>query len=163
MILPQLASGQTAPPIIIEAYKYHYNPEIRAFINDCREQSCVLGSKVSYILNPPQANPDFEQYRELHNDIRADLEKRAVESGMTVVMDEPQQERNETGTIFSSFREVRLADGRQIFSKTSVIYTELVTITLISTSPDRAAIESNARGFIFGLVSWSKVHLKRDQ
>ena len=59
--LTQPVLGQESPPVGIGGFHYRYVPENRVHMNFCREKPCVPGSKVSYILYPPEDNRDFDE------------------------------------------------------------------------------------------------------
>lgn len=154
-LAPQLALGQETPPVRIGAFEYQYATEHRIHMNFCRAQECVPGSKVSYILYPPVQNPDFEEYKQSQKAVLSALKKHAPKD-VTIIMGDPERVQNEIWTSFSSSRQARSADGQQTFTTTTLIYTKYAAISLISSSPDKEAVEGNASAFLVGLITWSQ-------
>lgn len=157
-LLPQLALSQENPPVRIGAFEYQYVPENRIHMNFCRVQECVPGSKVSYILYPPVQDPDFEEYKQSQKTVLSALKEHAPK-GVTIIVGEPKRVQNEIWTSFSTSRETRSADGQQVFTTATLIYTKYVAISLISSSPVKAAVEGNGSAFVVGLIAWSQAQL----
>ncbi len=151
--------SQDSPPVGIGGFHYQYHSENHVHMNVCQAEECVPGSKVSYILYPPEKDPDFDEYKQSQKQVLSLLKNRAPKD-MAIIMSEPEMSQDEIFTIFSSFREARSADGRQLFTKSSVIYTDYATISLISSSEDKEAVEVNSAGFTVGLITLSQAQLR---
>lgn len=130
-------------------YKFFSSRKIHAYF--CRAPNCIPGSKVTYTIYGPEKNPDFEQYKLMQKRVQGHLSARASE-GTQFTFEEPEQSTNELFTIFTNVREKRNADGSKLFTKSTVLFAKTITISLISSSDNKDAVEANRALFMINLM-----------
>ena len=145
------AAPVSSPPVGISGFEYKYIPDGRIHMNLCKTPACVPGSKVSYTFFGPVANPDIEEYTNAQNSTVSALRARAPE-GATIRLEKVEQSRDLGVTVFTSSREIRSPDGLMEFTKSTLVFYNDRTISLISSSEEKEAAESNGALFLMGLM-----------
>ena len=162
----EISSAQTPsapqPPVTIGGFSYNFIPRGRIHMFVCRNPACVLGSKVSYSLFSPSSNPDFEQFKLAQEQVLSHLRARSP-TGTTIKLGKIERTSDQLLTIFTGYREIEWANGSKLFTKSTQIYNEHITISLISSSEEEQAAETNGAQFLAGLLIWSGSQSKERQ
>lgn len=143
------------PPIKIRGFEYTYVARGQIHMNICRDAGCVPGSKVSYTLYAPDPNPDYEEFKLMQNMVAEHMQKRAPK-GTVVKITEQKRAKDKLGTTFTNLRRITSAKGQKVFVKSTTMYTEKITLSVISSSEHKDTMNANAALFLIGLLAWSQ-------
>lgn len=144
-----------SPPVQMGGFSYQFIPQTGTHMNICQRSECVPGSKVSYIIYPPTSELDFETFKATQKQLLPLLEERAPK-GSVIIMGEPERSEDQLFTLFTNDRETRTPDGKRHFVKSTFVFAEAVTISIISSSSDKEAVETNRALFLVGLMAWGQ-------
>lgn len=146
---------EAEPPVAIRGFAHQFMVQGRVHMNVCQETECVAGSRVSYVLNPPETDPDFEEFKRAQEMVAIHLRSR-FPKGTTLSLGTPEQSNDGAFTVFTSFREMRSAAGQSLFTKSTIIFADNATMSVISSSMDRKAVDANSALFQVGLLVWNQ-------
>lgn len=131
-------------------------------MNICRQASCVPGSRVSYVLYGRTGKPDFEEFKVTQGKVFSALKARASKS-VTMNLAPAERSSGEVFTIYTSVREARLENGEALFTKSTLIYRESTTISVISSAKDMKTTDANRALFMTALMLWGQVQANKDK
>ncbi len=150
---------EPTPPVKIAGFDYSYIDRGQIHMNVCRVSDCIPGSKVSYTLFGRETNPDYEQFRDMQQKVAEYLQQQAP-SGTTVKIEKQERKTDQLGTSFTSSRVLQSPTGQKMFTTSTTLFTKTMTISVISSSADKAMVATNSERFWAALLERVKV-LKR--
>ena len=133
-------------PVQIKGFDYRFIAKRRLHMHVCKVEACGIGSKVSYLFLPADKAPSFEHFKNSRRRIAHILRQRAP-NGAQLYFEKPTVRKNSVITVFSQFRKVTLVSGKTLFTKSTVVHSKTTSISLISSSPKRAAAHANRSKF----------------
>ncbi len=152
---------QSKPLFSVDGFDYQFIPRGRIHMNVCQQTSCVPGSRVSYTLYAPEPNPSFEQYKLSQDRVATQLRARAPQ-GTKFVFGTPEQTRDDVFTTFTNTREIHNPNGTKMFTKSTLLHAEAATISLVSSSEDKEAVETNRALFMLQLMILTELANKQN-
>jgi hypothetical protein len=99
-----------SPPFTISGWRYQLINNI-THMHLCANSSCEPGSKVSYVVMPPNKDYSFKQYKEERQKIAQVLRKMAP-AGTRIEFAEPEKSEDKLFRIFKTKREEVAPDGK---------------------------------------------------
>lgn len=149
--LPKAGPGRAAaPPVTVAGFRYERFPP-QTHLNTCTEAKCGPGSKVSYLLFPPDPKPDFERFKTMRGQVQRALEQR-LPMGARLAVEPPATTSDARFTIFEQKRTETLLDGRTTTVITRQLYAKRFAVELISSASDAKTAEANAALFQMPLM-----------
>ena len=148
------APSAAAPPATVAGFRSE-RATSRSQVNTCTEARCVPGSKVSYILYPPDLEPDFERFKTMRSQIQRSLEQR-LPPGTRISFEPPRMTSDDTTTIFEARRTETSFEGQTRTVITRQFYSKRMAVEMISTSTDAQVAEANLALFQIPLLLTSE-------
>lgn len=139
-----------APPVTVPGFRYDRFPP-QTHLNTCTDAKCGPGSKVSYILFPPDPKPDFERFKTMRGQVQRALEQR-LPMGARLAVEPPAMTSDAMFIIFEQKRTETLLDGRTTTVITRQLYAKRFAVELISSASDAKTAEANAALFQMPLM-----------
>lgn len=147
------------PPVLIGGFSHKFYARGRVHMNICRNQTCVTGSKVSYVIYPPTDNPDFEEFKRAQKIVLSRFQSRARQ-GVVITSENPERTQDQQFTFFTNIREMHSPNGSKVVTKSTNMFDQRYSISLISSSKSKETAESNSAQFMLGLILWSRTQKK---
>lgn len=147
------ANSAGNPPVAIGGFTYEYDPKTRAHLFGCDAAKCVSSSKVSYVLYAPVRDPNFEEFKQNQTKVVEVLNSRSTNGSKTLV-EGFEQSHYDLVTTFTGYRRTGFQSGSTLITKTTILYSDWVTVYLISSSHNKDAADLNSDLFLAGLVTW---------
>ncbi len=144
------------PPFEIAGFDYSYYASGQIHMNVCRENDCIPGSKVSYTLFEPETNPDYQQFTFMQQKVAEYLQEQAP-AGTTVKIEKQERRTDQLGTTFTSSRVLQSPDGKKLFTTSTTLFMKTMSISVISSSVDKAMVTTNGKLFWAALLARIKV------
>jgi len=138
-------------PVSAAGFEYRYIEKPRMHFNDCVVAACIQGSRVSYIFYSPNDRLSFSEFKSRQKSVVDLLNKRAVK-GKRVEFGEVNSSSNELYKIYTSYRYSYQKNGKILVTLSTMVFTKVNTISLISSSYDKQTTEANWALFLSKLL-----------